>query len=945
MAVRVFHNFAAEDDVQYKLGVASVDSIPSVQAHFASKIVFAFVIALAVIFINSVEAAPPVNKSRPFDDYTSSCFFQGKLSLYSKKYNILEDFCVNFYGKLEFDADMTTVQLQDIVSLHGCLIMRKTKISYANFRQLKELTSDPELCEYNGLLIYDNPSLNKIEFNSDFKPDPNDIFIRKNPRLKQNGIIDAKFQVDIGTSKTECFVGQATPNANCKTLIGDVSIKDLNRIGRSRIRSVAGKVIVKKTDVENVEALRRLKIVGWGSPALIISENADLVDISALPTTEITGKYPTITIKNNPKLCDNIVNRNEIRKWLSENRVPSIKIGTYCLKSCNAGEMSEDFLLNLDKHCNVLNGDLIIHNFEDLPRNIGKLEQLEQVNGRVLITDNSNLQELTFLKNIKRIENPAQDTYPYSLMIYGNSGLSKIEFCKDFKPKRHEIFIRLNPKLTINDIMNANFNVDIGTKEGGLFVYGIVDYEEWGDSVHSFLIAVKNGPKDAACAQGWRAPVELVVGNEISDEITEHSYKSPYPNYFAYFSASLDCFFNLAHKLADCTTLIGDVNYEELPFDIWERVGKIEGTLTITDTKVENLDFLRGLSIVGWRIPAFVISHNLKLIDIGALMTVDVRSSPPVLVMEDNPNICHNIGERRELEKFLKKIRVSVPFSQDCLISCAGGKVDDKFLEHLDKRCNVIDGNLVINGMTKLPSNIKKLEQVEIINGRLFVTNNPAVENLLFLRNLREINNPELYEPGLVVKNNRMTKISGLLSLEKVTGGQATAITTFTVFTSTMSKLQVSTTKGRKSTRTKGRIQETTTIVIQKPETTINDEESLPNKELVSDSQKETERSETNNKRIWIVLIILLLVLLWVAVIIVVIIVKKKRRGKGHIKDPARKHERSIRVVDIEKNQNMNDKKHPETGDSKRISLKNQNADDKKHTGTGDSKVMNPAPE
>ncbi|ETN71396.1 hypothetical protein NECAME_14235 [Necator americanus] len=459
------------------------------------------------------------------------------------------------------------------------------------------------------------------------------------------------------------------------------------------------------------------------APALIISENADLVDISALPTTEITGKYPTIMIKNNPKLCDNIL--------------------------------------------------------LDLPRNIGKLEQLEQVNGRVLITDNSNLQELTFLKNIKRIENPAQDTYPYSLMIYGNSGLSKIEFCKDFKPKRHEIFIRLNPKLTINDIMNANFNVDIGTKE--------------------------------------------------------------------------DCFFNLAHKLADCTTLIGDVNYEELPFDIWER-----------------------------------------LIDIGALMTVDVRSSPPVLVMEDNPNICHNIGERRELEKFLKKIRVSVPFSQDCLISCAGGKVDDKFLEHLDKRCNVIDGNLVINGMTK---------------------------------------------PGLVVKNNRMTKISGLLSLEKVTGGQATAITTFTVFTSTMSKLQVSTTKGRKSTRKKvdensrrniskrpekkpevqGRIQETTTIVIQKPETTINDEESLPNKEL------------------------------------------KKRRGKGHIKDPARKHERSIRVVDIEKNQNMNDKKHPETGDSKRISLKNQNADDKKHTGTGDSKViglnmenmrfkavlqvMNPAPE
>ena len=33
---------------------------------------------------------------------------------------------------------------------------------------------------------------------------------------------------------------------------------------------------------------------------------------------------------------------------------------------------------------------------------------------------------------------------------------------------------------------------------GGVFVYGMGDYGEEGDSVHFFLIAVKNDPEDAA---------------------------------------------------------------------------------------------------------------------------------------------------------------------------------------------------------------------------------------------------------------------------------------------------------------------------------------------------------------------------------------------------------------------------------------------------------------
>ncbi|KAK6729886.1 hypothetical protein RB195_006751 [Necator americanus] len=40
-----------------------------------------------------------------------------------------------------------------------------------------------------------------------------------------------------------------------------------------------------------------------------------------------------------------------------------------------------------------------------------------------------------------------------------------------------------------------------------------------GDSVHFFLIAVKKGPGRCGAAQGWRAPVELLVENSAPERL------------------------------------------------------------------------------------------------------------------------------------------------------------------------------------------------------------------------------------------------------------------------------------------------------------------------------------------------------------------------------------------------------------------------------------------
>ena len=58
-----------------------------------------------------------------------------------------------------------------------------------------------------------------------------------------------------------------------------------------------------------------------------------------------------------------------------------------------------------------------------------------------------------------------------------------------------------------------------GVVPGRLCLYRVVDYGEEGDSIHFFLIAVKNDPEGPARAQDWRAPVEFVVESNAPERV------------------------------------------------------------------------------------------------------------------------------------------------------------------------------------------------------------------------------------------------------------------------------------------------------------------------------------------------------------------------------------------------------------------------------------------
>lgn len=70
-------------------------------------------------------------------------------------------------------------------------------------------------------------------------------------------------------------------------------------------------------------------IKSFSVPALVISGNSNLVDISALLTMQIESKRNFFEIHNNPRICHNIVERTKLKNWLSS-RGASVEFKTDC---------------------------------------------------------------------------------------------------------------------------------------------------------------------------------------------------------------------------------------------------------------------------------------------------------------------------------------------------------------------------------------------------------------------------------------------------------------------------------------------------------------------------------------------------------------------------------------------------------------------------------------
>ncbi|KIH62731.1 hypothetical protein ANCDUO_06983 [Ancylostoma duodenale] len=103
-----------------------------------------------------------------------------------------------------------------------------------------------------------------------------------------------------------------------------------------------------------------------------------------------------------------------------------------------------------------------------LPADITKLEQVEKIDGRVLITHNKAITKLNFLKNLNELSNTQKNEYKHNLLIYGNENLNEIEFSDRLSLDPKTVFIRVNPQLTRDAMKKANLQVEIGDSTGTL---------------------------------------------------------------------------------------------------------------------------------------------------------------------------------------------------------------------------------------------------------------------------------------------------------------------------------------------------------------------------------------------------------------------------------------------------------------------------------------------
>nr|CDJ96895.1 EGF receptor domain containing protein [Haemonchus contortus] len=151
--------------------------------------------------------------------------------------------------------------------------------------------------------------------------------------------------------------------------------------------------------------------------------------------------------------------------------------------------MSADYLEKMVENCNSINGDLLIEGLKNLPPNIGKLAQIEQINGRLIVKKNSGVPDLSFLPNLEEIDTVDSDLP--CLEVVGNEnftlkGLTGIRniYGNVYVSTRRKSDVPAEVKQYLKQITvgTSTFVYDNVTQEGGshyvlwicIIVFGIV---------------------------------------------------------------------------------------------------------------------------------------------------------------------------------------------------------------------------------------------------------------------------------------------------------------------------------------------------------------------------------------------------------------------------------------------------------------------------------------
>ncbi|VDM81790.1 unnamed protein product [Strongylus vulgaris] len=276
--------------------------------------------------------------------------------------------CIHFFGHMQFSEEAHHIyeKVQVIEKITGCVTIYRSNLVHANFPQLKEIVHDENFCDLDyALRIIGNQKLKSITFHKDFSIQSDKVFISVNPLLEHNGTSVNDTIFDFSPTDGDCLQEQVLTKQQCKRIVGDVTYEDylLGAFKRDPPVEIHGMLIFEDRDDINLLALENVTVIAHGTPAIVISNNANLVDISGLLSIKISGREPLLEISDNDKICAPIELRNKVKQLAQKD----VLFDKSCLKSCEGGVVDHWFLQEFSnlKNCRVIIGNLMIMGLND----------------------------------------------------------------------------------------------------------------------------------------------------------------------------------------------------------------------------------------------------------------------------------------------------------------------------------------------------------------------------------------------------------------------------------------------------------------------------------------------------------------------------------------------------------------------------------------------------
>ncbi|XGW05112.1 hypothetical protein V3C99_015911 [Haemonchus contortus] len=341
--------------------------------------------------------------------------------------------CEHFYGHLKVhdrDARHAISFIQELKKITGCLdivyvpamntISKTGNIVQSNFEELDltnltEIDYDAALCgNFFALHIRKNEFLRRIDFNENLILN-GAYFIRSNAKEMEIYSGGKPNSTILWNDPADCLLDDPTEKLrNCTGLIGTVDLGRLsptlhNLLINKTIKKIHGQIIMSSTDNTNLDAYGYLTIIAHKKDAVIIENNRNLIDISALTKMNITlpknfpkealPEWKPVVLRNNGKICVRTLREEKIlQKKIS---TPN-QLSDYCRKRCAGGIVTD---LTRLRSCQIVMGGLTIkdYDFESASDLLRYFEEIEDIEGQLIIMNNTGIKNLAFLKSLLRV--------------------------------------------------------------------------------------------------------------------------------------------------------------------------------------------------------------------------------------------------------------------------------------------------------------------------------------------------------------------------------------------------------------------------------------------------------------------------------------------------------------------------------------------------------------